>query len=305
MIQPDDLPMDAWPGLPPAEQHRLTGTWRQIHHAAQAVADLGKRWGEPADDDSHSAFALDDDHLCWHAIGSAGKRTAHAWLDFASGTLWLDVEGGPGPRQGSWLELDGLTINQTTEWVHRAAERLLGEGPAREGTPAPDLPEHPVSVALGGAAMELDDEGLDALDAIYDAAAVLLPALVETIASELGASAVGDEATPRIWPHHFDAASLIVLERDARGEMTRTVGVGVTPPDSIEGSGYWYVSPWSKGGANGFQTPDLPGGRWHARDGADPMALLSISDLAGAGDAEAQGRLLAAFVASAFNACRA
>lgn len=301
MINAQDLELHAWPGLPPVATGRLTDAWRQVHHAAQAVVELGKRWHEPAADDSHTTLALDDDHLCWHVEGTAGGRVAHAWLDFASGTVWIDVEGGT-HRQGSWLELEGVSVEHAAGWITETAERLLGEGPRHESVPAPDLPEHKVGT---GAPLEIDDDALDEIDAVYDSAAVLLPALVEAMAGELGASAVGDEATPRIWPHHFDAASLFVLERDAEGHMTRTVGVGVTPPDSVEGSGYWYVSPWAKAGSAGLGTPDLPGGRWHARDGADAMAVLPIHELASAGDAEAQGALLAGFVAAAVNACLA
>ncbi|MEO0631028.1 MAG: hypothetical protein AAFY46_09920, partial [Planctomycetota bacterium] len=44
------------------EPEALTATWRQQHHAVQAVAEAGKSWAEEKPDDSHSALVWVPDH---------------------------------------------------------------------------------------------------------------------------------------------------------------------------------------------------------------------------------------------------
>lgn len=94
--------------------------------------------------------------------------------------------------------------------------------------------------------------------------------------------------------------------------MTKTIGVGLTPPDDLDPSGYWYVSPWSKDELQGgFATPDLAVGRW-VDCGKIAMAIFPIDEMWSIlhdPDSSADGRsmeqtvALAEFVAMAFNAC--
>jgi hypothetical protein len=119
------------------------------------------------------------------------------------------------------------------------------------------------------------------------------------------------ELFPRLWPHHFDLASLFVVERDSKGAMTKTIGVGITPPDAVDDAGYWYVSPWSKAEGDGFAKADLPLGRWVDR-GAMPMAVLPVTEvwrIASEGELTKAGAVQAAavaeFVAAAVNLCGA
>ena len=52
----------------------------------------------------------------------------------------------------------------------------------------------------------------------------------------------------RCWPHHFDIATLITLERDAAGTATKTVGVGVAP----SGHAHSLTEAWSIVKETGF-----------------------------------------------------
>lgn len=67
----------------------------------------------------------------------------------------------------------------------------------------------------------------------------------------------------RVWPHHFDIATLITLD-DGDAERARSVGVGLSPGDGGIPQPYFYVTPWpypeSKFG------PKLPwNGYWHSK----------------------------------------
>jgi len=165
--------------------------------------------------------------------------------------------------------------------------------------PAPDLPDH--ATARGKPLTLTDVDARGDLEAIYEGAGLLLQALRESLGERHGAAE--DTAAPRLWPHHFDAASLFVVARDGAGAMTRTIGVGVTPPDGIEPAGYWYVSPWAKESTgDDHRWPELRAGRWIDGHAGLRMAVLPLDDLFNL-DIPAQGHAVAAFLAVAVAGC--
>lgn len=243
----------------------LTEAWRQAHYAAQAAAELGKSWAEPERDDSHSTLSWQSRPAWRGLVGrlGAGDRAVRARLGIDD--LTLGLEDGDGAVLAE-LALPGRTLKEAIDWIRAEAERLIG--PARQpAQPAPDLPAH--DVGAGGAFEPVAQRGCvadlyDATNAEIASEAKLPPALC--------------------WPHHFDLASLLVAAQDDDGGMTRTIGVGVTPPDSVDREGYWYVSPWTKDPVDAGALPRLSSGRWHERGDALPMAVRPVSDSAeGAG----------------------
>ena len=105
----------------------------------------------------------------------------------------------------------------------------------------------------------------------------------------------------RIWPHHFDLATLAAVETRA-GEAVATIGVGLASPDAVDASGYWYVSPWTQRGVAGASWPRLAMGRWLERGGDLRMGALPLDALAASTDRRGD---LARFLADAVGACLA
>jgi hypothetical protein len=266
---------------------RLTEAWREAHYASQPAAELAKSWAEEKDDDSHSSFVWfeGEDGRGLEGVPAQGQKPYRARLKLEG--FELSVFDGHGRTIGD-LTLAGRTVEEATAWMRSLCEKELGD-PKQASRPAPDLPDHPLGT---GAAFTDDPEGFNDLADVYAATAGVIDRLREAV------PAFGEG---RCWPHHFDLATLAVLATDDDGRMTKTVGFGVTPPDSVDDEGYWYVSPWTKDGVVGRPGyPDLPDGRWVDRGGDISMAVLPVTDLAG--DAEA-ARRLSVFVASAFNVC--
>jgi hypothetical protein len=295
-LTPDSLAVDLWPRVGYADPDDLIDAWRQVHHAAQALVHLGKSWGEPRADDAHSALEWSDEDAGWLSEGSGPLGSVIGWLDLGGASLWLERRT---PQEGAWIELDGRTIEALTAWTKAAAERLSGGGAKQAAAPAPDLPDHP---AASGQRLQLDDpDARGDLESLYEGAGLLLSTLREALGNAHGAA--DDDATPRVWPHHFDAASLFVVARDEHGNMSRTIGVGLAPPDTVEPSGYWYVSPWAaEQDAPGPGPDPLPHGRWHPRGDSLPMAILPLSEMTPLADGDDQHARIASFVAAAFNA---
>lgn len=272
------------PQLAEIDVGALVEVWRQAHFGAQAAAELGKAWAEEAADDSHSSFSWVESASFQGLEGcaSADERGLRARLDMTQ--MKIAIASGAGAVLDE-LGLEGETVSGALAWVReRAGARL---GPARqEARPAPDLPEH----ALGsGAVFGAVTSQHRTLTALYATTAEAL--------TKLRSGALPLDA-PSCWPHHFDLASLAVMGVDAEGAMARTVGVGVTPPDGVEASGYWYVGPWVRGGAGSSGEGErLRWGRWVDRgEGALPMAVLPVSEYAGA---SARTDVLATFLSEA------
>jgi len=254
--------------------------WRQLHHAAQLASEVGKAWGEPQADDSHSSLAWCGGALVGPVI--AAPRLFRAELRPRELTLSLVGEGGVLLAARS---LVGARFAEAMQWTRAQAELAAGTAARHESVPAPDLPPHPVAEGapfrIGStAAFESLDDLLAGADRVLAAVATALP----------------DALPVCVWPHHFDMATLAAI---APG---RTLGVGLAVPDAVEPGGYWYVSPWaaSPPAASALDWSALANGRWVPR-GALRMAVLPLeawSSLAGAETrAEALGRFL-------YGACR-
>ncbi|HTY18011.1 MAG TPA: hypothetical protein VMH82_09810 [Myxococcota bacterium] len=261
--------------------------WRQLHYAAQVASEVGKAWGAVQADDSHSSFG-------WEGEGLVG-----AWIPaarrFRAALRARDLELSLVDERGTALArraLDGVKLDPAMAWVRDAAQRAAGEPPRQAAVPAPDLPPHAVA---GGAPFSVDPSAFDALaQMLAGASAVLADA-----AAQLGAGPV------RVWPHHFDMATLAAIEERA-GSAVKTIGVGLAPPDPTAAAGYWYVSPWAqREPAAPPRWPALAHGRWVERGGALRMAALPLDELAALRGGSPRADAIAGFLAGAIDAGRA
>ena len=117
------------------------------------------------------------------------------------------------------------------------------------------------------------------------------------LAGRVGASDV------RLWPHHFDVGLLSILESDAAGNATRTIGAGLSPGDESYPEPYWYVSPWPypENAKSAADLPALSAGHWQTA--GFTAAVLLGSELV-AGDTATQAERADAFLDDAIAASR-
>ena len=95
---------------------------------------------------------------------------------------------------------------------------------------------------------------LETLGAWYACAQNVLEGLV----AEFGAMAVSEPAI-RCWPHHFDLATLFMLD-EGDPETARSIGVGLSPGDDSSAEPYFYCTPWPT--PEDLPAPPVPLG-WH------------------------------------------
>lgn len=292
----------AWQPLGAVPPGALVSARQTLHQAAHVVQSLGRSIRIHRDDDSHAS-------MTWHpgleglaGLEVNGHRLALRFADFelawigaagAGGTTGegdaTDAGGADDLAPAHRFALAGRTEDDAVDWLRG----LLGRNAAAHTLDVPyDLPPHPVQD--GEPYPELDRAAATEL-AHWFADADL--ALADVVAAHAEAGPV------RVWPHHFDSATLLQLDghdETARGRAesrTRTVGVGLSPGDDSYPEPYFYVSPYPFP-PNIEELPDLPEqGFWRADSWVG--AVLRGRDIVAASDPrEACRRFLDAAVTS-------
>jgi hypothetical protein len=257
----------------------------QLHRAVQLVGAAGRTFAEPAPDDSHTSMAWSESLDAFVGVPFAGPYPFRAALRPEDLTLLLlDRTGAPVAA----LPLAGQRLEEAYEWLGLGVATYFGGPPPVLEREPYELAEH--AVAHGAPFSATAEGGLTELSALYARAAQLLDEATDAI---VGASEV------RCWPHHFDIASLITLERDEAGVPSRTVGVGMAPMGGGYDRSYWYVTPWPV--PEEAMLPDLRHGHWHTEGwtGAvlegDAVRDLPEDERAGAVEAFLAEAIAAAF----------
>ena len=240
--------------VPPAS---LAGARVTLHWAAQIISAAGATWVEPRADWSHTA-------LSWipslRAMASeALPRGTRALLIVDD--LSLAVSGADGAPAGDRFSLADRTLSEGLAWLASAVARHEGVQ-----VRALERPRHELPMRSEEDPFELDGHAFGELAGWYGTAAQLFA----RIAERPGASPV------RLWPHHFDIATLITIDRGKTSEEARSVGVGLSPGDGSYDDPYWYVTPWPYPPKD-TPEPVLPAGHWHTQGWCG--AVLTASEL--------------------------
>jgi len=254
-----------WDTLGAVAPEDLVDATLELHWAAQILAAAGQALVAPRDDDSHRAMTWDPVLRALVGSGFAGPYPFRLALRPENLTLALLDRGDQ--VLGS-LPLGGRTTADALDWVRSGLATYLGRLPDALVLPDYDMPAH--AVGRGAPFRSGRDAERRVLTALYASAASLLSELISTRS---------DASPVTCWPHHFDIATLITLERGAGGAATKTVGVGLAPMGGGYGTWYWYVSPWPYPPVEGLPTLMGPGS-WHS-EGWTGAVLTSAELLAG------------------------
>ena len=205
------------------------------HYAAQIPASFAYTWLEHDASFTFASLGWSDGALV--SREAYGLRVALHVADFA----WTLSRG---DSVLSRMDVRGCTLEQAHAWLRAAA--VAAGAPDRELVhPEWDLPESPIS---SGAAWDAEPGDLAQVAAWFAlASGSVAPYAARPDASEL-----------RVWPHHFDIATLLTLDAVGDSEAARSVGIGMTPGDGGIPEPYFYVTPWPY--PTDRTGPSLPGG---------------------------------------------
>jgi hypothetical protein len=254
----------------------------KLHYAIQPLAATSFALGIAQPDFSH--MSLQWDRFGFVTQPLTALQSYRVTLD--PNTLTLGILGNS-DRIISVFPLSDRKLSDAFDWVRQA---IKGLGGSAELIVPIDYPpdDFPSSNLADGATFAI--QGLTSILADYYAIADRL--LKDIVLKEPTASPV------RIWPHHFDIATLIALPNEANGEA-KTIGIGLSPGDRSYGEPYWYVTPYPYP-KDREHLPNLDGGGfWHAEYWVG--AVLTASQF---GEPEASIDQLSAFLNSAIAGCK-
>jgi hypothetical protein len=280
-----------WHKLTRPRARELEDTRKQLHWAAQLVSAVGATLLPARSDHSHTNLEWSDAHHGLLSQASSSQPSLRALLSFPRVTIELICShGSSGEKTVLTLPLANRTFADALAELEHGVAKQLGHD-VKLVRPAHELPKHRV-----------DPDGDAAVFGGWEKHAVA--ELVSWFANGDRALRELRRQDPRAteircWPHHFDIATLLVLERehpeDPNSEVTRSLGVGMTPGDGSYADAYWYVTPWPYPAS-----PRLPalsgGGIWH-QDGWIGAVLTSTALR------EPQAETFAKFMGSALAAC--
>ncbi len=253
-----------WRSVGAVDPRKLGDARHQAHNAVQWLARIARSYIEPADDDGHIAldWTGEDDALVTHEIAPG------LVLEFRIPEMVLQFKES-GKRVSHPLALEERSPAMVEAWL---LVELLHRGVDREKL-SKDLPYTIAGLMTGDAvdhSHQANEDALKELSNWYANAVLVLGQIRNEYASlEPGPSPV------RCWPHHFDIATLISLEK-GNSEKARSIGVGLSPGDGHYGEPYFYVTPWPYPDSNNL--PDLPdGGHWHTKEFVG--AILPASEI--------------------------
>lgn len=278
----DHVPPPAeWDELGTPAPDSLVDDRLQLHHAAQLLAAFGQTLVKPRDDDSHRSATWDPRRRLFLSDLAPGElRLALAPAPFS---VRLLSQG----QEAASMELRGRTLEEAYGWLEGTVGAILGKGEVEMGRPEFEIPDHPVGE---GTVFSPGSAGMAELERWFHDAHLALEALRSV---EPRATAV------RCWPHHFDIATLVVIEESEDPMEMRTVGLGLSPGDEFYAEPYWYGNAWPRPKPDAL--PQLEGpGQWRTKGWVG--VVFTGSHLVASGDGPAQAGTAALFLDSALRA---
>lgn len=223
-----------------------------LHQAAQLVGGVGRSLNPIDADDQYAAMEWNSGingllgH--WNQVGNELFAVALRFTD-----LSLLIISNDGIKYD--YPLKGKTKEEALEWLKKRlkeftpyADKITLDSPFED-----ELPEHPVN--YDQAFEYRDTNHFKEMARFFSNANLILRQLANDI----------DGAGPvKCWPHHFDIATLLIIEQDATGKVKRSIGIGMQPGDANYFEPYFYVTPYPYPKKENLQLVELESsGKWH------------------------------------------
>lgn len=244
---------------------------RQQHHAAQFIALSGRHLIAQQPDDSNTNMQ----YLFGKEILAGNELPNGFRLGLQLNALELVLLDGE-LNQVSKISLNGKTIRQAFEELKKKLKNSGIDVSKLNDDLHYEIPAHSVA---NGSAFQTKGHSFFKENTLQRHNAELI--LNSVIADYEDAEPV------RVWPHHFDSGTIIPLTYNARGKLSRSLGLGWAIPDSMMNEPYYYLSLWSEQTLAHFQELPAPeAGKWISAGWTG--GVLGLSDILMEKSAKAQ-----------------
>ena len=279
-------PVSGWQPVGEIPPGQLSDFRLQLHHATQVAVSAAISYIPARSDDSHTSLSWVKtlDALATEVV--RGTRTFRVALRPSRFALYIIDES---DRPLSSFPLAGRTMSDAHAWLAEQCRKSGLDGERFTTKKHYEIPAH--AVAAGAPFAAVAGEALAELERYWRNSESLLRSVVM---STEGASPI------RVWPHHFDMATLIALGAGGSASA-RTISVGLSPGDMWYDEPYYYVGPYPFPDISAL--PPLDGdGHWHTESWVG--AVLRASAFVSRPSGEEQSRQVVEFTRSAVAACR-
>lgn len=236
-----------WKTLTLSFNDDLNDALQQQHHASQFIALVGRHLipQQPDDSNTNMQYLLDKELLVGNALAN-GMRLA---LQLSDLTLYIIDKDS---KHKSEISLAGKIMEQVFEEVKQSFAEFGVDTTNLKYKLHYEMPSHNL---LDGASFTIKEKKLYQENAAYRHNA-------ELILNEI-ASGFRDTDSVRVWPHHFDTGTFIPLAHNDKGELSQSIGIGWSIPDSMVNEPYYYLSFWSEQPVESFEVLlPLDAGKW-------------------------------------------
>jgi hypothetical protein len=282
------MSVEHWQKLTITPPSVLNATIVELHHAAQLVAAVGNSLLTKKDDDSQSSLSWDGVQKALIGQQITLDQKVYPILKYDDLSVHILSEQEEVLHSFSLLDHNKT---QALDWLNQVLKELGHQGKAIDYPNHYELPSSPLH---RGAVFASGSMYRQELARYRSNTQIVLQSIAAT-------EALSDV---KVWPHHFDLASVITLEVDDQGNPTRTIGLGLAIPDATSHTLYYYVSHWLKEGRPNYRSlPALPGNALWLSKGFKGV-ILPVSGLVKLKSKEAQSALLEAFFREAIVATR-
>jgi hypothetical protein len=242
--------------------HRLREARLQAHYAAQWLGRVGSAFIPAKPDYSHTSMNWDDAFLGFTTNALKDEtRLGLRIVDLLF--VFLDKEG----KRTSSFSLAGRSDKDVRQWLDEQLDARGMQARLLDKTSPYEIPAHAIAKGAPYGVREVGGFLHDLAIWFADAQSALDGIRKRMTERSLSASPV------RCWPHHFDLATLISLDKGG-GEHGRSVNAGLSPGDEYYDEPYYYVTPYPL--PEPAALPPLPPlGHWHTRDFTAAIAPAS------------------------------
>jgi hypothetical protein len=247
-----------------ANKHKfqdLADSRLKLHYAIQFIAATGAGLLEPQPDASHVSLKWNPALKIFAGQVIPVEQPFQVALEPVSLTSLILSDR---QEQIASFPLAQKTMAEALAWHQQEISKLGADGSKLKFLSYP--PDFPDSTLARGATFDISNEaGRQELAQYYNLTDLLLE---DIVAKTAGASPI------RIWPHHFDIATLISLP-GVKNSESLSIGVGLSPGDGSYNEPYWYVSPYPYPPTANLPQLDADG-CWHTEDWVGGVLTASL-----------------------------
>ncbi|MEO9965448.1 MAG: hypothetical protein ABJF11_06660 [Reichenbachiella sp.] len=244
------------------DKNTLTQTRKSLHQAIQLVSAVPRNILPHDPTDGRSSLEWNSQLNSLQSLPVTNSNgEIRVGLTFETFALYITVN----DDSKAALEMSGRSVNEGLIWMKQELAKIDIASEAINLDLPYEIEKYDYSKAL-----YVDTEALNALAELYQTTAEVLSDIVNKWE---------DAHDIRCWPHHFDLATLIPLETDQNKEITKSIGIGLSPGDDSINEPYLYVNIWPQVDSAMLQKHDLVVGEWNLEDWSGAILRYSSMNL--------------------------